>query len=289
MIRVKVLVPDIETPYFDGNIKETNYDEFKEFLENLRDNFGEIDCEANVVESEDDTTDEEDSEEQSDPIAEHIKDHPVIVKETDPKMKEFFDKLDNMPEDKTLLENLDTLDTTEEDDEDEDEEEEDSDAYCGVLVNIKKHIISDIYYRENPEVKRNAVDGTYPVFDIVMDQLVVPVPKIVLEKCTPYNICQFIKQNAIFMMMDPEYCDIENKDFDKVFCDDDFDDSYCYDTGIFKIEFDSVQFPCNEEDMCLSLFNHSQIWKIFEQMKEIDYREMERLYVKLRLFKLKEE
>ena len=109
MIRVRVSVPEMETPYFDGAVNETDYDEFKEFLEELRESFGDIDCEATVVNQET-TENEKDSDEKTDPIAEHIKDHPVVNNNTDPKMKEFFNKLDEMNNDNTnILNDLDKI------------------------------------------------------------------------------------------------------------------------------------------------------------------------------------
>jgi len=283
MIRVRVMVPGMDTPYFDGNVKETSYNELKDFLDELRTSFGDVDCEAEVVKPE--TTEEKDSEEKTDPIAEHIKDHPVI--ETNDKvnndLKDFFKKLDLMTTgaDVKLLEDLDNLDAEEESLENKDELN--PEEFYNVLVNVEKHIISDIYYRDNPEIKMNAVDKSYPVFDVIKEQLVVPVPKTVLEKCTPYNIVQFIKQNTIYMLFDPEYCEIANEDLDKVFTDD-FDNSYCYDTGVCEINISDVQFPRTDKNFSIDQFKYLKIMKMFEQMIEIDYREMEKIYISLRKF-----
>lgn len=283
MIRVRVMVPGMDTPYFDGNVKETSYNELKDFLDELRTSFGDVDCEAEVVKPE--TTEEKDSEEKTDPIAEHIKDHPVI--ETNDKvntdLKDFFKKLDQMTTDtdEKLLNDLDNLDAEEEPLENKDELN--PEEFYNVLVNVEKHIISDIYYRDNPEIKMNAVDKSYPVFDVIKEQLVVPVPKTVLEKCTPYNIVQFIKQNTIYMLFDPEYCEIANEDLDKVFTDD-FDNSYCYDTGVCEINISDVQFPHTDKNFSIDQFKYLKIMKMFEQMIEIDYREMEKIYISLRKF-----
>lgn len=286
MIRVKVLVPNMDEPYFDGKVNEKDYDDFNEFLEELKDSFGEIDCEASVVKPE--TTEDDESDEESDPIAEHIKDHPIIDKNNkmDENLQNFFHNLDSInteTDSKDFLDKLDNIDSEEippadnEEDETEDTPEE---MYCSVKVKIRKRIISDIYYRENPEIKKNAVDGSYPILDDVDETIEVPIPVTVIEKCTPYNIAQFIKQNTIFILMDPEYCDVDDENLDKVFCTDDFDDSYCYDTGVIGIFFTDIQFPCKD---CMANSTTETIYRTLCN-GEIDYREMERIYTKLRLF-----
>ena len=293
MVRVKVFVPDIDTPYFESTLHESDYDKFNKFLDELDSKFGEgnIACSADVVNDDEETKEVK----QSDPIAEHIKDHPIINKDQpiDDKLKNFFDELDkvNDADDVDKLDNINRLpkDSEEKIEEPEEDDDEFNDKeFCKVLVNVKEHIISDIYYRENPELKLNAVDMSYPILDEVFKQIVVPIPLTVLEKCTAYNIAQFIKQNTIFILMDSEYCDIHNDNLDKVFDINDFDDSYCYDTGIYKITFDSVQFPCCPVDkdpcnICVDLFKHGQILDIVNN-SSVDYREMEKIYTKLRLF-----
>lgn len=274
MIHVKVMIPGIDKPYFDSTVNEADYDKFKKFLDELNEKFGEgnIDCTANVV--------KDDKKEEVDPIAEHIKDHPLLKKtsDIDSSVSDFLNKLDKIEEDN---------DTKEEELKETKEEFSDKE-FCKVVVNITKFVISDIYYRENPEIKQNAVDKSYPVFDEVFEQIVVPIPLTVLDKCTAYNIAQFIKQNTIFILMDPEYCEIEDDDLDKVFDNNNFDDSYCYDTGVYKITFDAVQFPCcpvDEDpcDTCLDLFKHGQVVEIVRN-SSMDYREMEKVYTTLRLF-----
>ena len=268
MLRVKVKIPEVDVPYFESVIKEEDYNKFKDFLDELDKRFGEgnVDCTASVVKPE--ATDDED--EETDPIAEHIKDHPMLMTNSDKELKDFFDKLDKC----TIVE---SKEEPELDPEVEEDSPEDLDDSISATVKIKKYILTDIYYRDKPEIKRNAVDGSYPVFDIVKDEIEVRIPNSVMSHCTKYNVAKFIQQQVIFTLMDPEYCEIDDDNLDEVFNKDNFDDSYCYDTGIYSIEFYNIYFSdtsISQED-CDSINGYLGCY---------DYREMEDIYTKLRRF-----
>lgn len=268
MIRVKVSVPEIDTPFFDGKVDEENYAKFKCFLDELTDEYGEGNVKYSAEVDESDDSEKECAKDEN-TIAEYIKDHPIVSKNMDSKVSKINDDIDKDLKD--IFPDKDICEL--------------EDVTNEVCINVKVHytlnFISEIFAARNQNknviTPENVIDNEYDIIDSVSDIIDVKVPTTVIKNCTNVNISKFIMQSVVFQLLDKEYYDVDDEHLNECFTKD-FDDSYCYDTGVLSINFDFV------ENKCCHLEYMTKMEKACEELVGVsmDYREMEKLYIQLR-------
>ena len=285
MIRVKVSLPDVDTPFFDGKVTEENYDKFKSFLDELTDRYGKgnLEYSAFVVPDKNKESLKDLFEDKEIPIdnvedrlAEYIKDHPIVDKELPENAEKVSKDIDKSMED--IIDDA-MKEVCSKDDECK-LEDITNEPTIELKVEYTLQFLSEIFTARNNKLcikKENAVTGTYDVVDSLCRDMKVQIPISVMEKCTISNICKFIIQSIVFQLMDEEYYDVDDEHLNECFTDD-FDDSYCYDTGILDVTIDTI------EPSKTFLKYTNTINKVMEELMgtTLDYREMERLYIQLR-------